>query len=561
VIVERLEQITPALRSEWDALQARARDATLFTSSTWVLRWWEAFGEGKALRILAVRDGAELVGVAPLLWSRVRRRPGLSMHHVHEEDRAFLGAGRGRGCVLPVRQLAVAGNLQSGNIRGGVVAGPGREEAVLRAVLAHLAADPAWDMVCLPGVPSGDVDRLAAAARNAGLRVCRIGRLNRLYGVMVRPWAEYVGARSKHFRKRVRAAEMKLRAMGGLETGIVVEPARLGGVLDEMFDLGRSSWKERGEKDPSVRLPVTESAVTFYRALALERAAAGGSVLVALRLDGRLGAALLGVREGDTLYLLQTFYAEELATGSPGRLLFSSMLGWAAAAGIKRIDANGNTPLVRLFCDESQDYDQVFVFRPSGYSGWLYRVARALEALRSRGVARRVPGDAHALEGRPGSQGASPAPPPGRRPVLAISSPGGHWIQLRRLCAGLEGRYAVVYAVPRRRFASALDGRVYSVPDVSATTKWRLVLCGLKALYILLRERPVAVVSTGAGPGAVAVWLAHLLGIRTIWVDSIANVRQISQAGELVKRHVDVFLTQWKHLSDDRHILFRGRVL
>lgn len=147
--------------------------------------------------------------------------------------------------------------------------------------------------------------------------------------------------------------------------------------------------------------------------------------------------------------------------------------------------------------------------------------------------------------------------------LLAISSPGGHWIQLNRLSAGLEERYRVVYAMPAGLFASTSlsERKVYSVMDVSADDKWRLIPCALQVLYILLKERPKAILSTGAAPGAVAIWLGSLLGIRTIWVDSIANVKQISRAGKLAKKRADVFLTQWEHLSDGRAIQYKGAVL
>ncbi|MDD5392003.1 MAG: oligosaccharide biosynthesis protein Alg14 [Thiothrix sp.] len=148
--------------------------------------------------------------------------------------------------------------------------------------------------------------------------------------------------------------------------------------------------------------------------------------------------------------------------------------------------------------------------------------------------------------------------------LLAISSPGGHWIQLTRLCERLEDRYSIIYAMPNTLFNSAatLGGRkVYSITDVSADDKWRLIPCTLQVLYILLKERPQAILSTGAAPGAVAVWLGKLLRIRTIWVDSIANVRQISRAGRLAQKQADVFLTQWEHLSDGQSVLFKGAVL
>lgn len=145
--------------------------------------------------------------------------------------------------------------------------------------------------------------------------------------------------------------------------------------------------------------------------------------------------------------------------------------------------------------------------------------------------------------------------------LLAISSPGGHWIQLNRLCKQLENCYDIIYAMPDALFKPQQNTRVYSIVDVSADDKWRLLPCALQVLYILLKERPKAILSTGAAPGAVAIGLGKLLGIRTIWVDSIANVKQLSRAGRLVQKHADVFLTQWQHLSDGQTVLFKGAVL
>ena len=145
--------------------------------------------------------------------------------------------------------------------------------------------------------------------------------------------------------------------------------------------------------------------------------------------------------------------------------------------------------------------------------------------------------------------------------IFAISSPGGHWIQLTRLCKGLEENHQIVYAMPDKLFKAKKDQKVYSVVDVSADDKWKLIPCMLQIAWILLKERPDAIMSTGAAPGAVAVMLGKLFRIRTIWVDSIANVQKISRAGNLIQKHADVFLTQWPHLSDDERILHKGSVL
>lgn len=148
-----------------------------------------------------------------------------------------------------------------------------------------------------------------------------------------------------------------------------------------------------------------------------------------------------------------------------------------------------------------------------------------------------------------------------KRKVFAISSPGGHWIQLTRLCADLEAEHEIVYALPDKLFKPKRDQKIYSVIDVSADDKWKLIPCAFQIGYILLKERPQVILSTGAAPGVVAILLGKLLRIRTIWVDSIANVQKISRSGELVKNRADVFLTQWEHLSDQQQVQFKGSVL
>ena len=149
-----------------------------------------------------------------------------------------------------------------------------------------------------------------------------------------------------------------------------------------------------------------------------------------------------------------------------------------------------------------------------------------------------------------------------QKKILAISSPGGHWIQLNKICDGLlqQQTHKIIYVVPTSLFKSKKQENQYSVIDVSADNKFMLIPCALQILYILLRERPNTIISTGAAPGVLAMLIAKFLPIKTIWVDSIANVRQISRSGKIVKNHVNIFLTQWQHLENDT-IQYKGAIL
>lgn len=164
----------------------------------------------------------------------------------------------------------------------------------------------------------------------------------------------------------------------------------------------------------------------------------------------------------------------------------------------------------------------------------------------------------------------SAVPHDARPTVLAISSPGGHWLQLRRMRKAWED-CSVVYASSLDGYAAevardAADGHTpaasyYSITDAN---RWQRIRLGKQLLdvgVILLRHRPDIVVTTGAAVGYFALRLGKLIGARTIWIDSIANANKLSLAGELARPYADLWLTQWEHLASDGGPRFAGAVL
>lgn len=106
--------------------------------------------------------------------------------------------------------------------------------------------------------------------------------------------------------------------------------------------------------------------------------------------------------------------------------------------------------------------------------------------------------------------------------------------------------------------------RFHSIPDANRWQKGRLFLQLVAIAWILLRERPEVVISTGASAGYFALRLAKMFGRRTIWVDSIANAEELSQAGQMVGPYADVWLTQWPHVAEksaDAGLRYLGSVL
>ena len=152
-----------------------------------------------------------------------------------------------------------------------------------------------------------------------------------------------------------------------------------------------------------------------------------------------------------------------------------------------------------------------------------------------------------------------------KKKILAIASPGGHWIQLNKICNPLEDRFDVVYVTPAAKYTSSQSQRrVISIIDAAADSKHKLIPLALQLLWIFLKERPSAIVSTGAAPGAIAFLLAKFLPIKTIWVDSIANVSQLSRSARLIRKHADLVMTQWQPLSEANEknaVIYKGAIL
>jgi len=141
-----------------------------------------------------------------------------------------------------------------------------------------------------------------------------------------------------------------------------------------------------------------------------------------------------------------------------------------------------------------------------------------------------------------------------------VSSSGGHWVQLSRLRPAFEG-HDVAYLTTERGYRGEVDpARFYTVKDASRWNKLALVASALKVLYVVARERPDVVVSTGAAPGYLAVRFAKLIGAQTAWVDSVANVEELSLSGQMASSKADLCLTQWPHLVGD-HVGYKGTVL
>jgi hypothetical protein len=148
-----------------------------------------------------------------------------------------------------------------------------------------------------------------------------------------------------------------------------------------------------------------------------------------------------------------------------------------------------------------------------------------------------------------------------RPKLLAVSSGGGHWVQLLRIKHAFEDCEVTFVTVHGSYRAQVPDHNFYLVNDANRWTKIGLLKAARRLAWIIWKEKPDIVVSTGAAPGYFALRFGRMMGARTIWLDSIANVEELSMSGDRIGHCADLWLTQWPHLARPEGPHYAGSVL
>lgn len=149
-----------------------------------------------------------------------------------------------------------------------------------------------------------------------------------------------------------------------------------------------------------------------------------------------------------------------------------------------------------------------------------------------------------------------------RKPrLLALASGGGHWVQLQRLRPAFE-EFDTVYVSMFDSYAEQVAGsRYYVVPDASRFDLKSFLPVFAKAMAIILKERPKAIVTTGSAPMLSFILLGRLIGARTLWVDSIANSERMSTSGRMAKKLAHCVISQWPEVAAKEDVAFWGAVV
>ena len=212
------------IRAEWRALNDVAQAGTMFSGPEWLIPWWNHFGQGRELQLLAVREGGQLVGLLPLFAEQAR----------------YGG--------VEVRRLAFLGDGATGCDHLDALALPGREAEVLSAVLAELL-NLEWDLLDLDGIrrDSPTVIHLAEAwpAHRVTNHCVRDGKLR-----FVCPHLPLKGTYEELLegmgrRENLRRREKWLSRQPGVSIDLAQTPTEAPAAIERFFQLHDARWRRR----------------------------------------------------------------------------------------------------------------------------------------------------------------------------------------------------------------------------------------------------------------------------------------------------------------------------
>ena len=128
-----------------------------------------------------------------------------------------------------------------------------------------------------------------------------------------------------------------------------------------------------------------------------------------------------------------------------------------------------------------------------------------------------------------------------------VSSHGGHLYQLWLLREAFKG-FEVFY-ITYRGFSGSEIRPLYYLNNIGRNP-WRMIVAFAMMLRILIKEKPDVVISTGSEIAVPALFVAKILGIHAIFIESVARILSPSGTGRLVYPIADLFLVQSQKLLE-----------
>jgi CelD/BcsL family acetyltransferase involved in cellulose biosynthesis len=316
------------LQPLWNRLLRQGATDTLFLTWEWQRAWWAAFGEGKDLRLLAMRDSSgELLAVMPLFAQETLLDTSASLPAINVEKPIAIPNARTE------RTIHLVGGSEVSDYLDAIAAADVNRDA-WAAALDWIGQRADWQIIDLRSLPAASPTALAVAelARTRGWDVQQVREdvcpVLDLPDTWNRYMAERLDKKKRHeLRRKMRKAEREVDVHW-----YFVEPRNLDVGLQIFFELHRASA-------PAKDTFMTDRMEGFFWGVAAAARDNGWLRLAILRFDGHAVASYLCFDyAGGRLVYNSGFDVSTYAHLSPGIVLLGHLIEDAIERGLQRFD-------------------------------------------------------------------------------------------------------------------------------------------------------------------------------------------------------------------------------
>lgn len=313
---KRLRELEPV----WDRLLEMSASDNLMLTFDWLATWWEIFGKDRELHILVAREGAEVIGIAPLLKRRVNHYGVLPFNRLE-----FLASGEDEADEICSEYLDF-------------IVRRGREAEVIRAFCRYLLRHGSdWDELLLTDVlaESPNLIALESSSELMGLSFGITREDAAVYVELPADFDAWLNTISPSYRRRIRGDRARAQSAGA-EFLAVTSSEGFDEAFETLIRLHQERWVSRGF--PGVFN--SERFTSFHRRIARLLLGKGQLALYLLEVKGRPVAAIYDLIYKGRIHYYQSGLDPEAAlpVQSPGKLLRSHVIERAITDGCRECD-------------------------------------------------------------------------------------------------------------------------------------------------------------------------------------------------------------------------------
>jgi beta-1,4-N-acetylglucosaminyltransferase len=141
--------------------------------------------------------------------------------------------------------------------------------------------------------------------------------------------------------------------------------------------------------------------------------------------------------------------------------------------------------------------------------------------------------------------------PDAQGPLLLVCSSGGHLLQLFSLAAAWEDRRRLWITFDKSDARVLLAGERVEHAFGPTNRNVKNLLRNMRlAVVVLRRERPAAILTTGAGVAVPFAWIGRMLGVKVFYVESVTRIEELSLSARLIRPVAEQVFVQWPELAE-----------